>query len=706
MRTPFSSRTLFVAVAFVFALSGAVVLVGQLDVPLAPDMAWDAGLVLMAVALTWPCYHGLRWGAKPVLGPWSKRGRRRIVLACSAASLLLLVAWPLSPPPQGVHRLAVRNTGDKDPLAKGAEVWIQALRIDGHAIAPGDWLTPSPWRHMGTAIVSAENTTGAARWEGGVGATAQLDFTHHPWSGHAEVTWDDAAQPLDLFSPSPYTGTLELRVPPPSTPRLVLWWSAHWVCLTLFLSMLFALFGRRRPSSAEARPLPFWGTFASVALGGLLYLLALYPGAMTSDSLDQWSQMETWNLSDNHPAFHTLTNWLLTRLWHSPAAIGLSQVLVFSALIALFIKELGRMGASRWSQGLTVVLAALWPLIGVNLVTLWKDIPFSLGVLGLTYCILRLIRTEGGWVRQRVGFVGLLISSLVVLFYRHNGILVVAGTYAVLLLIRGFPRQRLLMIAGLSLAIFFAAKGPLYRALDVQPANIAFKLQNQIHQMGAMISSGAALTEEDKTLLQSIEPLQEWTNRYTCYSAGPLLYNTDFDFEAFARQTSAFLRLFFRLAPTHLGALWDRQWCISSLVWRVEQPSDGYLSTWALHIDNNDLKLQQKSLFPSLKKGLEGLDNWSKQPSLMKWTWRPATYLYWTLFALALVSLRADLLRLLLLGLPVVANSIVMMILTPSQSSRYQLCVYMLALLTPVLLSAARARNHSANEAPDFVKSS
>jgi hypothetical protein len=50
-----------------------------------------------------------------------------------------------------------------------------------------------------------------------------------------------------------------------------------------------------------------------------IYLFTFWPGLMSSDSFGQWHEIVTGVFYDAHPAIHTLTMWLITRLWFSPA---------------------------------------------------------------------------------------------------------------------------------------------------------------------------------------------------------------------------------------------------------------------------------------------------------------------------------------------------------------------------------------------------
>src|SRR5262249_58527353 len=92
----------------------------------------------------------------------------------------------------------------------------------------------------------------------------------------------------------------------------------------------------RRPATRSSAPT---GESAWAWLGyGLpsivvstVFLLTFWPGLMSADSLDQWRQILTREFNDWHPAFHTLTHWLITRPWGSPAADAGRQVVVLGA---------------------------------------------------------------------------------------------------------------------------------------------------------------------------------------------------------------------------------------------------------------------------------------------------------------------------------------------------------------------------------------
>ncbi len=100
----------------------------------------------------------------------------------------------------------------------------------------------------------------------------------------------------------------------------------------------------------------YWLRFAlPCAAVWSLYLLAFWPGIMSQDSVDQWHQLLQGRYEDAHPAFHTLTVWLITRVWLSPAAVALVQIVILSAAIGFGLAMLRSYGVPAW---------ALWAACG------------------------------------------------------------------------------------------------------------------------------------------------------------------------------------------------------------------------------------------------------------------------------------------------------------------------------------------------------
>lgn len=74
-----------------------------------------------------------------------------------------------------------------------------------------------------------------------------------------------------------------------------------------------------------------WAVYATLyAIVAILYFLAYYPGVLTVDSINQWSQAHSeypWN--NWHPIGHTFLIWLTSLIWNSPASFVLLQSVIY-----------------------------------------------------------------------------------------------------------------------------------------------------------------------------------------------------------------------------------------------------------------------------------------------------------------------------------------------------------------------------------------
>ncbi len=187
----------------------------------------------------------------------------------------------------------------------------------------------------------------------------------------------------------------------------------------------------------------------------------------------------------------------------------------------------------------------------------------------------------------------------------------------------------------------------------------------------------------------------------------PLLYGTPAMNRAlFDANVDAYTDLWLRLAVRDPATLMRHQWCLTSLIWRVTQPADGYLYAWhKILIDDygKDLGLTPSSVLPGLRDLLASWLVLLERPKVNWLVWRPATYLYLALFCVLAASIRRRSLRTLGLALPVLAQSLVWMLVLTVQDFRFQYPVYLIALVSVGLLFAP-APSSVAEPLPDTVE--
>lgn len=230
--------------------------------------------------------------------------------------------------------------------------------------------------------------------------------------------------------------------------------------------------GLFRTSVTEKRSAPsakyFLIAFAVIYAAWLLWLIPFFPGSVPHDGANQISQYFGWiaggRLNNHHP-------WVLTiimgsivrfgRLVSDNFAIGLA-VSVFSVIECLIYAYVCRIIYRKFSSAKLytafILFYALVPVFGLYAQTLIKD-----GLYAAFISLYAVIYLEvySGLSRRNghqagIGIIKLVCVALIVSFLRNEGIYIVLGSSAVLLIIaaRGKRIPVLLMIAVICLNVF------------------------------------------------------------------------------------------------------------------------------------------------------------------------------------------------------------------------------------------------------------
>lgn len=217
-------------------------------------------------------------------------------------------------------------------------------------------------------------------------------------------------------------------------------------------------------------------------------LLAFWPGLLSEDPINQWTQMLSNMYSDDQPAFHTLTNRVITLVWLSPAAVALVQIGAMALAFGLTLRELALLRVSKWVQAFLTALFALSPVNNLMVITLWKDVTYAIVMLFLFWMLLRVWRTDGAWLRSWRALVSIGVALAALALYRHNGAPTALLILPAFLIVgqRAHWRQ-IAGIGGIALVLVLLVKVGVYRALDVVPAPSWFVRQSLIHQVGAFL---------------------------------------------------------------------------------------------------------------------------------------------------------------------------------------------------------------------------
>lgn len=153
-----------------------------------------------------------------------------------------------------------------------------------------------------------------------------------------------------------------------------------------------------------------------------VWILSFYPAMMSGDSLSQWLQAQSLVLNDWHPYISTLYIAFFLKIFNNPLAVVIFQVLATSCLFSyIFTYFIFKKVSLKVIIPLYLMFITSIP-IGIYSMTLWKDVPFSLAVIGLAFLFgKKYIEKDKAWNNAEIA--SLFLLSLVATFFRHNGII-------------------------------------------------------------------------------------------------------------------------------------------------------------------------------------------------------------------------------------------------------------------------------------------
>lgn len=159
--------------------------------------------------------------------------------------------------------------------------------------------------------------------------------------------------------------------------------------------------------TSPSRLLP-WVGYVLCGIGFLICLTAFYPGYMSPDSLDQWSQGVQWVFWDYHPPVMSALWGILGRIIPGPFGMLLVHNAVFWGAAAVLWRH-------TWRKSLPlglgfVTLGYLPPLLAV-LSTIWKDVGLGVSL----FMVVALLYAANKTLSKT-----LLIVSSIFLFYGYS----------------------------------------------------------------------------------------------------------------------------------------------------------------------------------------------------------------------------------------------------------------------------------------------
>ena len=150
-----------------------------------------------------------------------------------------------------------------------------------------------------------------------------------------------------------------------------------------------------------------------------LYLV-YFPGVRSIDSLMIWTDVGMNSYNDAHPIIYMFLIKFLRLLWNDIAVMTLFNTVISVFTFAFVANELGRMGLPKWACWAVAVILPLFPANALYSVTMWKDVPYTMGLIILSILILRCF--TGDYYYSKRALPQIFFAALFTLFMRHNAL--------------------------------------------------------------------------------------------------------------------------------------------------------------------------------------------------------------------------------------------------------------------------------------------
>jgi hypothetical protein len=651
---------LVVGLAFGFSLSYLILPAGNAGL-----VRWASSGALALIGFT-AAYFTCRNLIYPRLAPLSKSRIAGWVSLCLLAGFGLVIAIPWMSYPK-VSELSIVATGKQNSLSAGSEVWLVSITNGLKTISPG-WrdICAGGWAKNEGMLVSAQDQPSKSVCRVDRDGPVTLRFATHRWSGIVRVIYQDRQIERDLYSEKGDIADIKINVNLTPTERVVRWLVLLANGLTLsFLCLVFSVWAVTRPIQAQpikpAKPIRVLIYALPIASAWFIYLLAYWPGFLSKDSLNQFLQIASGKFADWHPAFHTMTLWLITRLWFSPASVVIVQVLILSALLGWGFFLIEKQGTPRWATWLGVVFLAISPAFGLVMLNPWKDVAYGICVVGLVLLIFMIVTSAGESLKRPIIWISLGIVAGLVGLFRHNGWPVAVSTF--LLLFIGFRRQwkPLLVAMILAAGLWIGVKGPLYTALAVNQ-NTESMGQNLALPATAISvlewygRSGIALDPVDQTLVDQIMNSSD---------------DPDIRLSVLAQYTDEIDRTAIRVARQHPLATIKFFLERSTYIFQILQPPLTRIGYVEMAIYDNPFGLRSQSLLPIMKTWLTSLAYLTEKISLDWLFWRNAFWMYFLVFGSIVAWARTRQWQSILIITPVLVNAGSLALFSAGHITRY-----------------------------------
>ena len=330
------------------------------------------------------------------------------------------------------------------------------------------------------------------------------------------------------------------------------------------------------------------------------YFLRCFPGIMSPDSFVQIKSVELGLLKNNHPFFQTWFfggTYFLGKILFGPGNMAIAfyisiQMIIIASCYSLLITYLYNKNIKKSILIAILIFFSLSPLHAFYSVTLWKDILFSVNFIFIIYSFKML--DEYGMCKKSI--LPLIVSLLILLFFRNNGIYVLFIIIPFLIIRFKDFRIYLSLILFSLVGFYYIVTGPVYNYIGVKQTTSVEAYSIPLQQIARVIYLNDDIEDDLKKEINLFLDVDQVKENYINYISDNTknLVNKKYFNNNKSDFYKLYLKLFLKYPVTYIEAYlaqtlgyWHPD-TIYFAVGAVNSSSDKY-NAWDYKIDNKPI---------------------------------------------------------------------------------------------------------------------
>lgn len=337
--------------------------------------------------------------------------------------------------------------------------------------------------------------------------------------------------------------------------------------------------------------------FAIVVIIGLIYQLIFNPYILPPDGYMQLSDISSNTLSNWHPYMHTLLIKMFYLLFGDVKYFITFRIIIYACILTNILFYFYKKNMSLTKIYITAIFITILPVTGIFLVTMWKDVDFSLAILYLTFLIYLIIKDFEYFNKNKFNYLFLVICLICVGVFRHNGIVVMIFTI-IMLLIYALKKKKkiLLIILFVPIISVYIINKPLYKLLKVEDAPANFDVATILHGFNyLMYTDNLNIDNEAYRYLISKMPKKAWKYSYDKYNIDLMLHYTNYDIRNVKLNKKKLVKLYIKqFIKTPSFLIKDRLYG-TDIIWNVSEKDE--IMTYKYQIFHDEFETNYAKLF-------------------------------------------------------------------------------------------------------------